>query len=368
MRCPTPLVVVLVALLCAASPAWSAPSQKKAIWGPTQVDGVSQFPTYADLGVGLYQTTLDWSQVAPTRPANPGDPNDPAYRWPTEIDYAIEQGRRHGIEVSLLAIFAPPWANGGRSREWAPRQPADYAAFVAAASRRYPAVRQWLIWGEPTKRSNFKPLVTVRRERPTRLKGRQARGPRLYARILDAAYGSLKSVRKSNLVVGGNTFTTGDVSPREFILTLRLPNGRPPRMDLWGHNPFGARRPDLSKGPLPLGYADFSDLDTLTGWLDRHQRRRGRRPLRLFLSEYTAPSDHANFEFNFHVTQKTQADWLGAALRITRRWSRIYTLGWLTLYDDPPNGPNGKHGDDVHRGLLDSRGRKKPSYAAYKRG
>ena len=49
---------------------------------------------------------------------------------------------------------------------------------------------------------------------------------------------------------------------------------------------------------------------------------------------------------------------------MTRRWSRIYTLGWFSLYDDPPN----RKGDDVHRGLLTHRGRKKPAYYAFKRG
>jgi hypothetical protein len=64
------------------------------------------------------------------------------------------------------------------------------------------------------------------------------------------------------------------------------------------------------------------------------------------------------------VTRGTAASWLTDALRITRRWSRIYTLGWYALYDDPPN----RQGDDVHRGLLTYHGRKKPAYFAYRRG
>ena len=106
-------------------------------------------------------------------------------------------------------------------------------------------------------------------------------------------------------------------------------------MDLYGHNPFTARLPDLREGPLSYGTADFSDLDTLAGWLDRYGYRNshGRR-LRLFLSELTIPTDHASFEFNFWVSPRTQAQWLEAALRIARRWERIYTLGYLGLYDD----------------------------------
>ena len=136
-------------------------------------------------------------------------------------------------------------------------------------------------------------------------------------------------------------------------------------MDLYGHNPFGARIPDLREDPISYGTADFSDLDTLVGWLDRYGYRnpRGRR-LKLFLSELTLPTDHENHEFNFFVTQGIQARWLGAALRIARRWERIYTLGYLGLYDDPPRAD----GLEVNRGLISRNGVRKPAYYAFRRG
>lgn len=354
------LLVLTLALttVAALAPAADARySRKKAIWGPTKVNGKSQFPIYRDLGVGIFQMQVRWDQVAPTRPANPGDPADPAYRWPADIDYAIRQGGRSRIRVSLMVRGAPRWANGGRSSEWAPLKPRDFATFARAASRHYPRVHLWQIWGEPSRQANFMPLPRY-----------QASGPRRYARILDAAYGSLKRESRKNLIIGGNTFTTGDVTPRQFIRSMRLPNGRPPRMDLYGHNPFTLRRPALRQGPLGLGYADFSDLDTLAGWIDRNLGRVHGRPMRLFLSELTFPTDHANYEFNFWVTRKVQARWLAAALRISQRWSRVYALGWHALYDDRPNGPGGTPGTEVNRGLLEWDGDRKPSYHSFKRG
>ena len=264
------ILVVILALtaLAALAPAADARySRKKAIWGPTKVSGKSQFPIYRKLGVGIYQMQVSWARVAPTRPANPADPSDPAYHWPSEVDYAIRQGGRSRIRVSLMLRGAPPWANGGRSAEWAPRRPGDFAAFARAASRRYPRVHLWQIWGEPSRQANFKPMPRF-----------EASGPRRYARILDAAYGSLKRQNRRNLVIGGNTFTTGDVTPLQFIRSMRLPNGRPPRMDLYGHNPFTLRRPSLGKRPLGHGYADFSDLDSLARWIDNNLRRPGGRP------------------------------------------------------------------------------------------
>ena len=219
-----------------------------------------------------------------------------------------------------------------------------------------------MIWGEPSKRSRFRPLAKAMGRR---LSSRQRRGPRLYARILDASYRALKRVNRRNLVIGGNTWTGGDVVPLNFIRAMRLPNGRRPRMDLYGHNPFTIRFPNLREGPIAYGHADFSDLDMLARWLDRHgyRDRRGRR-LRLFLSELTFPTDHANHEFNFWVTRRIQARWLSRSYEIARRWNRIYTLGYLGLYDDPPR-PDGR---EVNRGLIDSSGRRKPAFYAYKRG
>ena len=74
---------------------------------------------------------------------------------------------------------------------WAPGDPRDFATFMAAASRRYPQVRHWMIWGEPSKAARFQPLVP---SAGRRLSARQRRGPRTYARLLDAAYGALKRV------------------------------------------------------------------------------------------------------------------------------------------------------------------------------
>ena len=350
------------ALLAPVAPvASAAPSTKKSIWGPVTRDGVSQFPIYRDLGVGIWQYSIRWDEVAPERPADPRNPFDPAYRWPLELDTAVAEAQASGIRVSVMLLGAPRWANGGREWQWAPTDPSLFADFAEAAARRWPAVRHWMIWSEPTKALNFQPLVPDN-GRP--LRGAAAlEGPRTYARLLDATYARLHALNPRMIVIGGNTFTTGTVRPLRFIQAMRTAvNGRPPRMDMWGHNPFSLRRPVLSQPPLGSGYADFGDLDTLTGWLDKYLKRRGKKKLRLFLSEYSLPTDRANFEFNFFLTRARQADWIRTAYRTARAFKRIYTLGYLGLYDDPPR----TQGDEVLRGLLDINGQPKPSYAAYK--
>ncbi|MCP9488885.1 MAG: hypothetical protein MSC31_03315 [Solirubrobacteraceae bacterium MAG38_C4-C5] len=345
-------------------PAPGPAGARKAMWGPVVHEGRSQFPIYEELGVDTFQYTLTWDTVAPDRPADPRDPADPAYRWPAELDLAVREAARYGIELSVTITFAPEWANGSQGRTAPPTDPRAYADFAYAASRRYPSVASWLIWGEPNRAGNFEPQLP-------RGEGVAQGKPRHYAILLDAAYGALKEADAADNVIGGNTFTVGEVLPRDWIANLRLPNGKPPRMDLYGHNPYTTRRPDLGEEPLVDGTADFSDLDTLAGWIDENLRppplRRGPETMRLptelplYLSEFTVPTDQPNYVLNVHVDRETQAQWLDAAFTIVEGSDRIHTLGWFQLRDQPPNAD----GDEARWGLIDNEGRRKPAFDVF---
>jgi hypothetical protein len=365
LRLTMAAVLTAVVWSVLASPASAAPiTTKKLIWGPSNA---SAFNTYSDLGAGLYERTVDWSQVAPTRPTNPTNPSDPAYQWPVQVDEAVANASARGMQVVLLVARTPSWANGGNTGEWAPLDPQDYANFLTAAAKHWPGVHYWQIWGEPSRRFNFLPLAHVRGQ-GVKLKSSQRQGPRLYSQMLDRAFAALKQVSPANLVIGGSTFSGGDIRPLAYIRAMRLPNGKPPRMDLYGHNPFGCRKPNLRATQVKpgSGVADFSDLDDLAKQVDRSLSGHGvnRRKIPLFLSEYFVPTDHANVEFTCWVRRGTAANWLKAGMKITRKWKRIRTFGWFSLFDDPPNGA----GTEVNRGLLTYGGFAKPAYFAYKNG
>lgn len=333
---------------------------EKGFWGPIAVDGRSQFPLYEQLGVTIYQTSLWWMSAAPSRPARPRDPDDPAYRWPPQIDEAIRQARRHDMKILIMLIGSPPWANGGRSKEYAPRNPTDFADFARAAAKRYRGVRHWMIWGEPSRSHNFKPFV----QQPlgTRITAAQKRAPRRYARLLDKAYGQLKAERRSNLVIGGNTYVTGEVRPPDWVRSMKLPNGRPPRMDLYGHNPFSFRNPNLRNPPSTEDLVDFSDLGRFDKLIQRYLGRPRHKRIRLFLSEFTIPTARDR-EFNFHVSRKTQAKWITNAFRVARKVDAV-ALGWVHLYDEPPVPGQ----TSVKGGLLTHDGRRKRGFYAFLRG
>ena len=342
------LAAVGVALLSGCGGGDSGNGVQKLIWGPTHLpDGSSAFPIYEELGVDVYQIQLRWPEVAPTRPASPQEPSDPAYRWPADLDYAVSQAAEHGMDVTVLVTHSPRWANGGRGDLWAP-DPTDFARFLTAASRRYPTVHRWMIWGEPNRADRFLPNSA-----------NSPIGPRTYAPLLDAAYGALKAVSPDNIVIGGDTFTGGDVKPEQFIKWMRLPSGQPPRLDWYGHNPYPFRFPDLNKQPISGGWRDLSDLDTLAGQVNRVYRSRGQRP-RLWLSEFTVQSDHTSKVFEAFVSQASQARWLTAGYDTAAEEPQVEGLGWFTLLDQA----GGRLA--AHWGLMTSDGRtKKPAFGAY---
>jgi hypothetical protein len=353
-------VCLFAAIGAGASPASAA--VVKGFWGPAQINGVSQFPVYRDLGVGLFQTAINWGSVAPTRPANPRDPADPAYHWSAEVDYAVQQASANHMRVLLMLTGAPKWANGGRGTNYAPKRPGDFADFARAAAKRYPAIHHWMIWGEPTQGHKFEPLTPQTNfDKP--LTPRQKQAPHRYARILDAAYGALKAVSARNLVIGGNTSSTGDIRAPWWVQNLRLPNGRPPRMDLYGHNPFSYRNPNLNNAQSITHVVDFSDLGRFNKTIAKYLGRPRHKTVRLFLSEFAVPTDLPDQEFNFHVTRAVQAKWITNGFKVARE-VHAYGLGWIHLHDDPPHAGVAV----VQTGLIDGTGKKKPGYYAFKRG
>ena len=330
------------------SPADAGRPVEKAIWGPVEMpDGESAFATYERLGVDVYQAQLRWASIAPRPPSDPRDPTDPAYDWPAVIDRAVLLAPRHRIDVALMITTAPAWANGGRAQIRAPEEAADFADFAIAAARRYPQVRRWMIWGEPNRSDRFLPNRV-----------RDPSGPRRYAELLDAAYEGLKSVSDRNIVIGGMTFTGGDVRPPDFLRWMRLPSGRPPRLDWYGHTPYPYRLPNLSNDPLSGGWRDISDVDTLGEEVDAVYRRLDRNPL-LWLSEFTIQNGHDSRYFAYHVSAGEQAVWLKRGYAAAEEAGNVAGVGWFSLLDQAAGPESGNWG------LMTADGSPKPAFRAY---
>ena len=373
-------------LACASG----ATAAEKSIWGPTPnypaanqncptSAACSAFPTYAQLGVQNVQLQIPWDRVALSRPANPRDPNDPAYTWPTYGDSMVQQAAQYGMSLTVLVQGTPPWANGGKGRQWVPDKVQDYADFMSAISRRYPSIHRWMVWGEVNYGANFQPMPD---HSPV--------GQRAYAQLCDAAYVALKQADPANIVIGGDTLNANvPVSPAEFIRWARVGKGkkkRPPRLDWWGHNPFEGRYPDIRQ-PALNNLLGLSDADTMhkllkkayLGKKKKKAKKRGHRASAsavyiskkgkkkhrrstppIWFSEYTVLSTHpAHFFLGFYVSDQEQAQWVTAAYRLANSLPYVRGLGWYRL-DDEPDATG-----SAAWGLVRYTGEHKPSFAAY---
>jgi hypothetical protein len=314
---------------------------------PNNNNGKPIFPELRTLNASFFLADVDWRTIAPRRPAKPRDPADPAYAW-SSLRQIFSGARAAGIEVVPMITGTPGWANGDQPRHVGPTRPQDYADFLYALSTRYPGVKRWLLWGEPSRAAQWIP------------QGKE--GARAYAVLLDAGYGAIKKADPKDLVIGGNTQVSGyddarSTSPASWLRWLVLPNGHRPRMDLWGHNPFTERPINLRLRPVSRLAYDFNDLDSLAADLDRYYPRRR---IGLFLSETGNLTEHANGDWFFLTTRADQAARIRQMYRIATTYKRIAAIANNLLYDQA-----GESGWTT--GLRTVEGLRKPSWYVYRK-
>jgi len=308
------------------------------------------------LGTRVWSSGLSWSAVAPQRPTDPTSPDDPAYRWPAGLGGELTEARAKGIEPILNVSGFPSWSNGGRDPAWAPKDPRDFANFMAAAVKKYPQIRRWIIISEPGSFYNFQPQGD---------NGKTA--PHLYARLLDAAYGAMHAVRPDVVVIGGGVHPYGlndehTTAPDTFITNMVLPNGHRPRLDIFAVNPYTERPLNIALPKRPLR-VDFDDLDWLGHRLDRLWPRRH---LRIFVDEFGWNTEHEALGWLYFVRRKKQAVDLRKAYALAAKFRRVDTMCWYLLYDAPPDR-NGNQWLNWTSGLRIWNGAKKPAWYAFER-
>ena len=158
-------------------------------------------------GAGIVRTTVYWSRIAETKPANGANPFDPAYRF-DDLDEFVRNAGLHGMEVMLTIWGTPQWANGGKGQNYAPTNMTDTAELRARRSRRrysgryngYPFVRYYSVWNE----SNLGQFLSPQYDS----KGKPV-APAIYAKLFRAAYAGIKAGNSRSLVGIGETSARG---------------------------------------------------------------------------------------------------------------------------------------------------------------
>lgn len=163
-------------------------------------------------GARVTRVDMFWSEVAPTKPANPDDPFDPAYQF-AKFDAIFTGLRVRGITPIVTVYSAPRWATGGkgplkgRQNNANMPNPVQFGRFMGAVATRYngsfdggqysiarPLVRHFEIWNEPNLSRYLVPQFDKR--------GR-ALSTRNYVTLVRAAYGRIKKANPRAVVIAG---------------------------------------------------------------------------------------------------------------------------------------------------------------------
>ena len=205
------LIIWIALLVGGVAPAFGAPVvaiEDDMIWqSPTPAGITSRVNLVASTGAKYTRVAMDWTQIAPTRPANPEDPADPAYDW-SRHDAIISELRARGIGTMITLHGTPVWASASGKWNATPRT-ADAASFAAAVATRYsgryltagggllPAIKSLSVRNEPN--------ISLFNSPQCRRVGRRwvPVAPQAYAALLKASTPKIRAVNPNLIIVAG---------------------------------------------------------------------------------------------------------------------------------------------------------------------
>lgn len=322
-------------------------------------DRAAVFDQAQQADAAVVRTTVYWSRIAPTRPAQPADPFDPAYRF-DDLDEFVRNAQLRGMEVMLTIWGTPTWANGGRGQNRAPTRTQDLQSFAQALASRYsgrtpglPFVRFFTVWNEP----NLGQFLS-----PTFDGNGKPVSPFIYARLYRAAYAGIKAGNPRALVGIGETSPRGrdkpspnpgklqdSLSPGTFA---RLLSTARPKLTFsaWAHHPYSTIGSSPSER-YRFPNVNLSTLPTFEKKLDEWFKRKN---IPIWITEYgfeTKPAEPHG------VTMAQQARYARQAIETAGRDPRVQVFIWFILRDDPTS--------IWQSGLLAENGQRKPAFPVF---
>jgi hypothetical protein len=289
------------------------------------------------LGVDIVRLTLRWDTVAKTVPIDPRNPDDPAYDWGL-YDPILERLQAAHIPVLLSLWGTPGWANDDQKPNYVPTDADALGSFAYAAATKYPWITRWTVWNEPNVRLFLIP-----------------NNPRIYTtRLLNPAYRALKSANPRNLVAGGVTSprkTLTGVSPIAWIRGMRAAQAL---LDAYAQNPYPVRPHETPSSGGCWRCTEIT-MATLPKLITEVKRSFGAHT-RIWLTEYGYNSKPPSKWLG--VSNTLQARYVGEAALRAYLSARVDLLIHFLVRDEP-------NARKWTSGFLTSRGKVKPSFAAY---
>ncbi|MCL6105734.1 MAG: beta-galactosidase [Actinobacteria bacterium] len=285
----------------------------------------------ASLGVGWIRFDMAWDLLEPT----PG-----SYNW-ARFDRIVAAANQHGLKSVPILVFTPAWARpaGCDSYQCGPAEPAQFAAYAAAAASHYApmGVHTWEIWNEPNIDAFWLPSPD----------------PAAYTQLLKAGYTAIKAADSQSMVISGGLSpaenTSGHIAPRDFLSAM-YQNGAKNYMDAVGYHPY-------SFPALPvttLSWSGWSQMSDLTPSIRSIMVANGDGNKQVWATEFGCPTNGPGWNGD----ELLQAAMVRDALQ---QASSDPWLGGLFLYTYKDLGTNTGTIENFF-GLVRYDGSKKPAY------
>jgi hypothetical protein len=293
---------------------------------------------YVAIGAKVARFQLIWENVQSSGPGT--------YDW-QYIDAVVAGLEARGITALPVIDTTPTWARaaGCSAHVCAPADPNTYAAFAAAAARRYApqGVHDWEIWNEPNNPIFWQPSPNTA----------------AYTELLKAAYASIHAVDPAATVISGGLApaATGNgwIAPVQFLSEIYADGGGG-SFDAVGWHPYDF--PDTVTQYRSDGHA----WDQMTGTSPSARSlmiAHGDGGKSIWATEFGAPTCTGD---STCVTEGQQATMVTEAYALWRTYS---WAGPLISYMYQDTGTDQANREDFF-GFVRADGSQKPAYAAFR--
>lgn len=305
------------------------------------------------LGITWIRYDFEWDQIQ--------QKGKTTFDWAV-TDKVVKAVLAHNMKLLPVVAYSPTWARSSACAGdymCAPQNPADYAAFAAAAAARYApqGIHQWEIWNEPNISGFWKPAPSVEQ----------------YSALLKAAYKAIKAVDPTAKVISGGLAPAATVAGRSFspidFLKGMYAQGDGAYFDALGFHPY-------SFPALPSYSASWNAWQQMANTstsLRSTMAANGDANKQIWMTEYGAPtggpgvlalSGVGNFAgAPDHVTSDLQAQMLSDALTILPKdFPNDGPLFWYSYKDLGTSATSNEN----FFGFLNYDGSPKPSYTKLK--